>query len=448
MEDAELDVMNTEQDDPLLQSDEEVGDEPIPNPSEPVTVRRKINQTKFIVLCIIVLFALEFAAFFDFIPQTRIFEVITCRNYFDKHHPDRFPYPQDIPESECKIKAVQSEIAYVQALAASFDALPTDVVDEVNRSTVYFQTSLTVVVAQLLAPSIGSAMMMKFGPWLPYYFGTAFFTICCPLILLLPETIPLQIERPVVDHSEPAFMDDNISGHDPHDVHGKFARASLGAKLRTLFSTAWKESKSVLNNRTVLLILSTFLLSTLGRKQIDLLLLYASTRYDTTISKAGFVHSFMACVSIVLLLLVLPISSSFLSNTLGLSSNMKDLWLSKISVVFLTIGSFAIGFSPTFVIMVCAVTIYTLGCGFNAVCLSLVSSFVDPKYGARLYSIISLIIMFGTLLGGPFLAGLFNLGLNLGSPAWTGLPFFGSGVVHIFIVISVWYIRLPSLQLA
>ncbi|KAM5431752.1 hypothetical protein MferCBS31731_007757 [Microsporum ferrugineum] len=514
--DAEMDVMNAEQDDPLLQPDEEQVAESISNPSEPVTVRRKIHQTKFIILCIVILFLLDFAAFFDFIPQTRIFELIACRNYFDKHHPDRFPYPQDIPESECKIKAVQSEVAYVQALGASFDAIPSillllpygqladnprygrrfvlrltmvgillgafwalmvcalhryvplqaiwigsmfafigggpgvsnamimtmvsDVVDEANRSTVYFQTSLAAVVAQLLAPAIGSSLMMKLGPWVPYYLGTAFFTICCPLILLVPETIPLQVQKPLSEN--------NTSGRGSLDERQPFARSSLGSKLKALFSKAWKETKIVFNNRTVLLILSTFLLSTLGRKQVDLLLLYASTRYDITISKAGFVHSFMACVSIVLLLLVLPLSSSFLSNSLGLSSNAKDLWLSKISIVLLTIGSFAIGFSPTFVIMVCAVAIYTLGCGFNAVCLSLISSFVDPKYSARLYSIVSLIIMLGTLIGGPFLAGLFNLGLNLGSPAWTGLPFFGSGVVHIFVLLSVWFIRLPSVQLA
>ncbi|KAK2848563.1 hypothetical protein FQN49_005599, partial [Arthroderma sp. PD_2] len=251
MDDAELDVLNTEQDDPLLESEEDDG-EPILAQPETVTVKRDINQTKFIFLCIIVLFTLEFAAFFDFIPQTRLFEVITCRNYFDEHHPDRFPYAQDIPESECKINAVQSEVAYIQALAASFDALPSillllpygqladnprygrrfvlrltmagillgifwalivcvfyryiplrliwvgsffafvgggpgvtnamimtmvaDVIDEANRSTVYFQTSLAGVVAQLLAPAIGSALMMKTGPWIPYYFGTAFFT--------------------------------------------------------------------------------------------------------------------------------------------------------------------------------------------------------------------------------------------------------------------------------
>ncbi|EFQ99979.1 hypothetical protein MGYG_02987 [Nannizzia gypsea CBS 118893] len=522
MDDAELDVMNTEQDDPLLQPGEHDVAESISDPIEPVTVRRKINQTQFIIICIGVLFVLDFAAFFDLIPQTRIFELIVCRNYFDKHHPDRFPYPQDIPEEECKIKAVQSQVAYIQAIGSSFDALPSillllpygqladnprygrrfvlrlsmagillgaywallvcslyryvplqaiwiggffaligggpgvtnamvmtmvsDAVDEANRSTVYFQTSLAAVVAQLLAPAIGSAMMMKLGPWIPYFVGTAFFTLCCFLILLVPETIPIQVSKSSTSHSASSGFDRG-SVRGSLEVHRPVSRPSLAAKMKALFATAWKETKAIFSNRTVLLILSTFLLSTLGRKQIDLLLLYASSRYEITLSKAGFVHSFMACVSIVLLLLVLPLTSSYLSKTLSLPSNQKDLWLSKISIVLLTVGSFAIGFSPTFVSMICAVAIYTLGCGFTAVCLSLISGFVDPKYSARLYSVISLIVMMGTLIGGPLLAGLFNLGLNMGSPAWTGLPFFGSGVIHIFVLVSVWLIRLPSVQL-
>ncbi|EZF43017.1 hypothetical protein H113_03501 [Trichophyton rubrum MR1459] len=321
-----------------------------------------------------------------------------------------------------------------------------DVIDEANRSTVYFQTSLAAVVAQLLAPAIGSAMMMKLGPWVPYFFGTAFFTVCCLLILLVPETIPIQVLKPGAAHPAPSGFD-HCSVRESLEARPPISRSSLASKMKTLFATAWKETKLIFSNRTVLLILSTFLLSTLGRKQVDLLLLYASTRYEITLSKAGFVHSFMACVSIVLLLLVLPLTSSYLSKTLKLPSSEKDLWLSKISIVLLTIGSFAIGFSPTFVSMICAVAIYTLGCGFNAVCLSLISAFVDPKYSARLYSVISLIIMMGTLIGGPLLAGLFNLGLNLGSSAWAGLPFFGSGVVHTFVLLSVWLIRLPSVQL-
>lgn len=138
MDDAELDLMNTEQDDPLLQTDEEEVVESMSDSGEPVTVRRKINQTKFIVICIAVLFVLDFAAFFDLIPQTRIFELIVCRNYFDIHHPDRFPYPQDIPESECKTNAVQSQVAYIQAIGASFDALPST---KAAPIFIYFRTT-------------------------------------------------------------------------------------------------------------------------------------------------------------------------------------------------------------------------------------------------------------------------------------------------------------------
>lgn len=81
------------------------------------------NPTVFVALCVLMVFAFDFGAYLNIAPQTRIFENIVCRNYYDKHEPGQFP-PGDIPEDQCKIKSVQAEVAFVQGLMSSFDAIP------------------------------------------------------------------------------------------------------------------------------------------------------------------------------------------------------------------------------------------------------------------------------------------------------------------------------------
>ena len=99
-------------------------DIPESQPSQSKTRKGRHHPAVFILLCCFVAFILNFAAFLNIAPETRIFESIACRNYFDKHYPDEFESPGDIPEDQCKINPVQGEVAYVQGLAASFNAIP------------------------------------------------------------------------------------------------------------------------------------------------------------------------------------------------------------------------------------------------------------------------------------------------------------------------------------
>ena len=113
------------------------------------------------------------------------------------------------------------------------------------------------------------------------------------------------------------------------------------------------------------------------------------------------------------------------------------------SIILLTLGSFILGLSPTFSIMLVGLAAYSLGSGFNACCLSLITSFIDPSYIARLYSIVLLVSTIGAFVGSPLLAGLFNAGLKIG-PGWTGLPFLASGLLHVFVLVAVFFVRVPG----
>nr|KMM69188.1 hypothetical protein CPAG_05509 [Coccidioides posadasii RMSCC 3488] len=504
---------DVDQDDslPLLVDVEETrsikADEP------PVTYVKKTwrhTPSVFVLLIVITTFVIDFGVYLNIAPQTRILESIACRNYYDKHEPGRFG-PGEIPEDQCKIKPIQGEVAFVQAMMSSFDAIPsiillipygrladnprfgrklilllsvlgvllsfywvafvltfpsvlplravwfgsifnfiggglgvinamvmtmiTDVVDPDNRTNAFSKTTLAVVVAQLIAPSVSSGLMNLKGPWLPYLSGIALDTITFPFLFIIPETI--QLRPPPSERRRSINVEETSTerGSRPDNT-------SYLSYPRTIVNRAWESSKFIFESRAVVLILSAFLLTVIGRKQIDILLLYASTRYSIPISAAAFSLSVFAGGNIFLLLVLLPFASHYLTKKLHYSSQAKDLYLSQASIIILSIGSFALGVSPTMSIMLIGVIIYTLGCGFLPSSLSLISTFVEPRHSARMYSIVCLVSMVGALIGGPFIALLFDWGLGIG-PAWTGLAFIGTGLLHVAIAAAITRIKLP-----
>lgn len=274
------------------------------------------------------------------------------------------------------------------------------------------------------------------GPWLPFLVGMFIVTMSCPIVLLFPETI--QLRPPPTDMRQSMETEDR-----PLDEAEWLNHSSRFSYLKKFSHDAWNSSRFIFQDRTIVLILSAFFLSVIGRKQIDILLLYVSTKFSVPISDAAFTLSVFAAANIFLLLVLLPLASRYLTKNLQLSSNAKDLALSRMSIILLTIGCFALGVSPTIATMVIGLIVYTLGCGFVPLCLSLISTLVEPRHAARLYAIVSLVTMAGALVGGPFLAVLFDWGLNLGT-SWSGLPFFGTGVIHIFVAVALYCIKIPD----
>ncbi|OJD26098.1 hypothetical protein ACJ73_02525 [Blastomyces percursus] len=90
--------------------------------ARPRGFRRK--PVVFVFICVFIVFCIDFGAYLSIAPLTRIYEAIACRNYYEKHDPGRYRLLEEIPEEQCKISPVQSELAFVQGLQISFEALP------------------------------------------------------------------------------------------------------------------------------------------------------------------------------------------------------------------------------------------------------------------------------------------------------------------------------------
>ncbi|PGH01064.1 hypothetical protein AJ79_08033 [Helicocarpus griseus UAMH5409] len=490
-------------------------------PREPY--RRKSTRERpliFVLLCVLIVFCIDFGSNLTLAPQTRIYESIACRNYYEKHEPDRSQLwkGEDIPEEECKIKPVQSELVFVQGLQASFEALPSillsvpygrladsarygrkltlvlavigallsqywvmlacwfsgvipfravwfgstfliigggsgmatailttmisDVVEPKLRSTAFFQTTLSIVVAQFAAPLVSSWMMLKGSPWIPLFLGVLIASLGTPLLLILPETVHLRKTKklqPSTLQNQDASDDDDDAEESPQPPPDKHSRHHLNHLLQRLH----RGFISIVPNRTTALILCAFFVTSISSKQLGILLNYISTRYGIPLSKANFALAIFAGVNIFLLLVFLPAVSRYLTVNRRYPSTSKDLILVRYSITMFTVGAFCMAVAPTLGTMIAALVIYTMGTGFNALNLSLVSTFVEPKHIARLYSVISAISMLGVFAGSPLLAALFTLGADIGK-GWVGLPFFGTTVLYGVVWIAVWTIRIPE----
>ncbi|EPE30593.1 MFS general substrate transporter [Glarea lozoyensis ATCC 20868] len=73
-------------------------------------------------ICVLCVLVLEIGVYLQLTPITRILESIICRNYYLAHPETGLVSP--IPEAECKIAAVQSELTMLRGWAMLFDCLP------------------------------------------------------------------------------------------------------------------------------------------------------------------------------------------------------------------------------------------------------------------------------------------------------------------------------------
>lgn len=308
-------------------------------------------------------------------------------------------------------------------------------------STAFVYVSLSMQISQLVAPVLAS-WLMTISPWLAYVASLVIITVGLPILLFfLPETINLEPAVPEDLCSENGAECESVDAT-PVEQQPFSDSDPEQNKLPTKLSEGLRDYQ-FLKNWNIIILLSSFVLYWLGRSQMDLLLQYTSTRYGQSLASAGLVLSLNAVVSSLLFLAVLPFIGNYLQNVQQLSAALKDLWILKNSIILLTVGSFIIGVAPTLLTMLVGDVIYVLGTGLGPVARGLLTIYVDKLHVARLHALISIGQMLGLLIGSPLLAILFDWGMGLGKE-WSGLPFIGSGVLHLLICFAIWSVGGPT----
>ncbi|MCJ1352665.1 MAG: hypothetical protein MMC33_002649 [Icmadophila ericetorum] len=408
--------------------------------------RRDRQRLKITVLVIAVTILVNLPGLLQDAPQLRILEDILCKKYYQRIDATKI-IDGKIDEALCKIELVQGEVAtlrgwvtFTATLPGLFLAIPLGWwADKYGRkwlASVFFIYAGASRVSSLIAPSM-AAYLMRNNPWIPLTLGLVLQSLSIPVSLMIPETLGFK---------KPGESSDAVISHRGDNSTREPTSPLVGRKL---VRSATNSIAFLGRDWRVLFLCSLYPFRVMESSLEGTVLQLITTRYTSwTIANATYMYSVQAAVSLVVLLGILPLASSFLMKRPGWSFRRKDILLARVGLTFFSAGVVLIGLAPTMVILICGMVVNTLGAGAGAANRALVTGYVQPNEVGRLYTFITIIETAGLMLGGPIVAWLFNAGLDRvragGSKLWLGLPWDAIGGIELLSVIALWLLRLEK----
>jgi hypothetical protein len=137
----------------------------------------------------------------------------------------------------------------------------------------FLYLTASILVAEFLAP-IAAAALMKYGDWLPFILALAMVAIATAMTVPLPETLHLR------DLPEPHEIEGHLGGG---TIHRQPPAKSRGHSLKEQLLHLRDALRFLKRDYTIALVVFAFMANRLGRQSLNLLLRYASQRYDWTI---------------------------------------------------------------------------------------------------------------------------------------------------------------------
>lgn len=290
-----------------------------------------------------------------------------------------------------------------------------DIAPPEKRTTIFLYLTASVLIAEIIAPIL-SARLMEIGDWYPLVLALIFQQCGVLLAVFFPETLHMR-EQP--GHDEPTLV---ITQAQP-----KGHAFSPRQQIRH-FRDAFAFLKS---DRTLALVVFTFMANRLGRQGITLLVRYASKRYSWEIKQAAYLLSFRAATNLAAVAIFLPLTNQLLLKYVRLPAHWADLWIARGSIILTTISFLVIGLAGYPALLIIGLLVYNLGTGYNAAMRSVSIHVVGGQSSSnigKLMSTIAIVESLGALVAGPLLNQLFQSGMALGS-AWLGLPFLAGMLV-------------------
>jgi hypothetical protein len=252
--------------------------------------------------------------------------------------------------------------------------------------------------------------------------------ILCLLLLWLVPHPALRTEL------NPAIL--GVSDNEPS--HGLESTKKSHA-VDTLFSS--------LSNTNILLTIPAFLVGIFRYTTLNVLIQYASIRFDLSISTGAMFYTETALVNIFLFLFMVPTLTAYVRKKHGVQPQSIDLFLVRSSVLLMCCGSLGIGLAwtgsllapgklqphsmviqvPMYAKLMEAVSVFAAGFGSRVSALSLVSYWISDDAKATIYAAIIVLESLGHSIGDPSMQQILAASLRL-SPFWQALPFFAASV--------------------
>jgi MFS family permease len=276
-------------------------------------------------------------------------------------------------------------------------------------------------------------MMLATGPWPVMMVSIGLLLFGATAFMFVPETLKHH------DTDEETAPQEHPVGFRAHLSH-------MGIRM--------KESLSILKSPSLILLAIICLASTPFLVSVlQFLILFVSKRFHVPIKYTGFVQTAFGVAQVIHAFVVLPwISNLLMKDSAPRALKManeqeRDLALAKWSFGFVFLGFLALGTAPNITLFIVGLVIMAIGSASGSLIRSLMSLYVDPEHRSRLFSMLGMIEVIGSLYGSPMTAGLFALGMKLAKnhgEGWIGLPYYGLSVLAVIIIAILQFVRVPK----
>jgi MFS family permease len=281
--------------------------------------------------------------------------------------------------------------------------MASDITTEEHRTNLFIVLVSLPYLAEIAATPVAVALM-HWNPWVPLLVADAIVIILMAVSFSFPEP-------------HRAYKRLGSDG-DEDEVAPAAQLPSVTAHLRR----GWEAAKLVIKNRTAAALFLTLFMTAGQRSTNDLILIYASDKFNWTIAEASFLAQLRGAMSLLLTLLILPATVSLLARYLLSVPEERDLLLARFSTVMIAAGFIILGIAPKPVFATIGIGTVALGSGINGLCKSLVVSLFDAGSTAIILSAVAMQQTAGAMIIGPLCSYLYGIGLRLGK-SWYGLPY-------------------------
>ena len=302
-----------------------------------------------------------------------------------------------------------------------------DVTPPEKRTAVFLYATAAVLLSEMIAPIMASRLMER-GDWLPLLLALAIQQVGVSISLFCPETMHMQ------DLPEPRDGDGDGDGERERERERdvRLAKKEEGFGFHAQLGNFRDAFVFLKSDVMLMLVVFSYLGNRSGRQAIQLLIRYASKRYNWEIKKAALLLSFRAATNLVSVTIFIPGVNYILLKYLHLPSHWADVWLARGSIFVLACSFFIMGLAFEPALLILGLLVYNLGTGYAAamrsIAIHVVGGQSSPDIG-KLMSLLAITESIGLMFSGPLVNEMFKWGMDMGS-AWLGLPFLAMGVLY------------------
>ncbi|KAF6803553.1 MFS transporter [Colletotrichum musicola] len=329
-------------------------------------------------------------------------------------------------------------------LQAMVWTMVSDVIPISNLTAVYFRIGAVVLGGELVVVPL-SAYLLAFNPWLPLTIGTSLLLVAAALSFFIPETLELR---------QAADVEVEQRLHRSGDDGARDKRTLREQIVFTMKNDMAHVYNFLIKSRRIVALIMAFNMTVIVKYvKIEINAQYVHNRFawswakESGLTDGNAQSTLLGTVSTVtnmtMLLAVLPGLSWYITKRTGLHPLIRDLWLTRMTGVFLSLGCFmmAIAWKPSF--LVAALVIMSMGTTYTNICRALLNSIVEPHTIGTLNTTISWVEQLSTLIAAPIISALMRAGTTIGGP-WIGLPYMAATAMAIGGTFIVFVYRLPG----